>query len=176
MEQEPVLNAHNKEEYPPMHTGGYNIPNIKPVVLMLGLLLFCGCNDVREHTKCDVNGEVCDSQTMVSSHAPFDEVYAADNYVLSIEHTDIDTIIKFRIKQQGHVCEGVAVNRYGWIASETMFLDDGTLVGADEYHCDDKGLSIRISSEYNIAEVYAWKDSTFSSPCTLHQKQARADK
>ena len=24
MEQEPVINAHNKEEYPPMHTGGMN--------------------------------------------------------------------------------------------------------------------------------------------------------
>ena len=26
MEQEPVLNAHNKEEYPPMHIGGTNTP------------------------------------------------------------------------------------------------------------------------------------------------------
>lgn len=33
MEQEPVLNAHNKDEYPPMHTGGSNTPLKKPSVI-----------------------------------------------------------------------------------------------------------------------------------------------
>ncbi len=42
--EEPVLNAHNKEEYPPMHTGGLNTPQrIKILVLMFGLLVLCGC-------------------------------------------------------------------------------------------------------------------------------------
>ncbi len=38
------LNAHNKQEYPPMHTGGLNTPQrIKILVLMFGLFVLCGC-------------------------------------------------------------------------------------------------------------------------------------
>ena len=33
MEQEPVLNAHNKDEYPPMHTGGTDTSLKKPLVI-----------------------------------------------------------------------------------------------------------------------------------------------
>ena len=44
MAEEPVLNAHNKAEYPPMHTGGLNTPQrIKILVLMFGLFVLCGC-------------------------------------------------------------------------------------------------------------------------------------
>lgn len=44
MEQEPILNEHNKAEYPPMHTGGLNTPQrIKILVLMFGLFVLCGC-------------------------------------------------------------------------------------------------------------------------------------
>ena len=44
MEQEPILNAHNKEEYPPMHTEGMNTsPRLQILVLMFGLLVLCGC-------------------------------------------------------------------------------------------------------------------------------------
>ena len=40
----PILNAHNKEEYPPMHTEGKNTPQrLKLLVLMFGLLVLCGC-------------------------------------------------------------------------------------------------------------------------------------
>ena len=30
MEQEPILNAHNKQEFPPMHTAGSSTPLKKP--------------------------------------------------------------------------------------------------------------------------------------------------
>ena len=44
MEQEPILNEHNKQEYLPMHTGGMNIHLIiKMHVLLFGLLVLCGC-------------------------------------------------------------------------------------------------------------------------------------
>ncbi len=44
MEQEPILNAHNKEEYPPMHTRGLNTPQrIKIIVLMFGLFVLYSC-------------------------------------------------------------------------------------------------------------------------------------
>ena len=33
MEQEPILNEHNKQEYPPMHTGGMDSPLKKPLVI-----------------------------------------------------------------------------------------------------------------------------------------------
>lgn len=43
MEQEIILNAHNKQEYPPMHISEFNTPLIRLLVLMLGLLFFGGC-------------------------------------------------------------------------------------------------------------------------------------
>ena len=40
MEQEPILNAHNKQEYPPMHTGGLNTTLIiKRIVLCVVLVI-----------------------------------------------------------------------------------------------------------------------------------------
>ena len=39
----PILNAHNKEEYQPMHIGNLNTPKIKLLVLMIGLFVLCGC-------------------------------------------------------------------------------------------------------------------------------------
>ena len=45
MEQEPILNAHNKDEYPPMHTGGTGTPLTYWGVLcfLTALILFAGC-------------------------------------------------------------------------------------------------------------------------------------
>ena len=49
MEQEPILNAHNKEEYPPMHTEGMNSTSktkyrhINIVILVVGVALLFGC-------------------------------------------------------------------------------------------------------------------------------------
>ena len=44
MEHNITLNDHNKQEYPPMHTGGLNTPQrIKILVLMFGLFVLCGC-------------------------------------------------------------------------------------------------------------------------------------
>lgn len=37
------LNAHNKQEYPPMHATGINTSLIMLLVLMTGLLALCGC-------------------------------------------------------------------------------------------------------------------------------------
>ena len=42
--EQPILNEHNKQEYPPMHTGEMNIHLIiKMHVLLFGLLVLCGC-------------------------------------------------------------------------------------------------------------------------------------
>ncbi|MCQ2299472.1 MAG: hypothetical protein MJZ81_05055 [Bacteroidales bacterium] len=42
MEQEVTLNAHNKTEFPPSHTGGMNAPLIiKMQALFFGLLVLC---------------------------------------------------------------------------------------------------------------------------------------
>ena len=45
MEQQPILNEHNKQEYPPMHTGGTGTPLTYWGVLcfLTALILFAGC-------------------------------------------------------------------------------------------------------------------------------------
>lgn len=40
MEQEPILNQHNKEEYPPMHTGGMNTPLIIKRIVLCIVMVF----------------------------------------------------------------------------------------------------------------------------------------
>ena len=42
--EKPILNEHNKQEYPPMHPGGPITPRkIKLVVVIFGLFVWCGC-------------------------------------------------------------------------------------------------------------------------------------
>lgn len=47
MEQQPVLNEHNKQEYPPMHIGGSNTPlkywGIICTFILTALIIFAGC-------------------------------------------------------------------------------------------------------------------------------------
>lgn len=43
MEQEPVLNAHNKEEYPPMHTTRFDTSLINKYIQNTDLLWITNC-------------------------------------------------------------------------------------------------------------------------------------
>ena len=43
MEQQPTINAHNKEEFPPAHNT-MDTSLIKRFVLLFGIVLLCGCN------------------------------------------------------------------------------------------------------------------------------------
>ena len=58
MEQEPVLNEHNKQEYPPMHTAGLNtslITRTKIVFSLLICLFLTACNSDVHHIKFKLN-------------------------------------------------------------------------------------------------------------------------
>lgn len=47
--EQPILNEHNKQEYPPMHTGEINISSIiKCVLILVGVLLFVSCGRIEQ--------------------------------------------------------------------------------------------------------------------------------
>ena len=67
MEQEPILNAHNKQEYPPMHTGGMNTPLIiKRIVLCIVMVFMaysvCAQRRMYPIPKADLQGRKFDKK------------------------------------------------------------------------------------------------------------------
>lgn len=84
----PNLNAHNKQEYPPMHTGGLNTPQrIKILVLMFGLFVLCGCGhngtaDITSSGNPRIN--LCDT----SGHKGTADITSSDSIVCSIVYDE----------------------------------------------------------------------------------------
>jgi len=91
MEQEPVLNAHNKEEYPPMHIGGTNTPlNIKyrhniVFILFVGVALLFGCGGKSMYS------DTTDSSEEIISPLNSQETDSIEFYDEIIFETDRDT-------------------------------------------------------------------------------------
>ena len=62
MKQEPILNDHNKQEYPPMHTGGFNTSVILLLLPILMMVVSCHRNNeqyIRQTYYIDDNICVC---------------------------------------------------------------------------------------------------------------------
>ena len=64
MEQEPVLNAHNKEEYPPMHTAEHILN--QTMVRMFGCPRSRNAHIERKKSKCDYILDTCPSDEQVA--------------------------------------------------------------------------------------------------------------
>ena len=86
MEQEPILNEHNKEEYPPMHTGGLNTALIQYVVFLLlafiVCLFFCSCSaSFRLHeSMCSmVHDKSYYTDTVTNVTLPMDSIFRVSN-------------------------------------------------------------------------------------------------
>ena len=76
MEQEPILNAHNKEEYPPMHTAEHILN--QTMVRMFGCPRSRNAHIERKKSKCDYQlatppsgeGGVCEAQRGAARGGP----------------------------------------------------------------------------------------------------------
>lgn len=67
MEQEPVLNAHNKEEYPPMHTAEHILN--RTMVQMFGCPRSRNAHIERKKSKCEYILEACPTEEQVKAIA-----------------------------------------------------------------------------------------------------------
>ena len=89
MEQEPILNAHNKEEYPPMHTAEHILN--QTMVRMFGCPRSRDAHIERKKSKCDYILEQCPSEEQVA------QIEAAVNAVIA---QNLDVTIEFMPREQ----------------------------------------------------------------------------
>lgn len=109
MEQEPVLNAHNKEEYPPMHTAEHILN--ATMVKMFGCPRSRNAHIERKKSKCDYQLAQC----------PFEEqVRAIEDKVNEVINQHLDVTVEF--VDRDHIPPEVDLSKLPEDASETLRL------------------------------------------------------
>ena len=91
--EEPILNAHNKEEYPPMHTAEHILNGT--MVKMFGCPRSRNVHLERKKSKCDYQLPCCPTHEQVS------QLEAAVNEVIGLH---LDVTIEFMPREQPGVC------------------------------------------------------------------------
>ena len=89
MEQEPVINAHNKEEYPPMHTGGTDILfkhlTFKCILCFISLIWCCPCQNSFAQNSDSVNWTTSDAdihqERIAKNEAYYTDIKALDKKI-----------------------------------------------------------------------------------------------
>ena len=86
MEQEPIINEHNKQENPPMHTGGLDTPLIQYVVFFLFAFVicsfFCSCSAsfrLHESWNAYLHDESYYTDTITNVTMPMDSINRVPN-------------------------------------------------------------------------------------------------
>ena len=109
MEQEPILNAHNKEEYPPMHTAEH--------ILNATMVKMFGCPRSRnahiEKKKSKINFELAECPTA-------EQVAAIEQKINELIEQDLPVTYEFVTRDQ--IPEGVSLEKLPEDASETLRL------------------------------------------------------
>lgn len=105
--EEPILNAHNKEEYPPMHTAEHILNGT--MVKMFGCPRSRNAHIERKKSKCDYLLDVCPSNEQVI------QLEAAVNEVIA---RNLDVTIEFMSREQAAAI--VDLSKLPEDASETL--------------------------------------------------------
>lgn len=109
MEQEPVLNAHNKEEYPPMHTAEHILN--ATMVKMFGCPRSRNAHIERKKSKCDYQLAQCPSE---------EQVRAIEDKVNEVINQHLDVTVEF--VDRDHIPPEVDLSKLPEDASETLRL------------------------------------------------------
>ena len=107
MEQEPILNAHNKEEYPPMHTAEHILN--QTMVRMFGCPRSRNAHIEKKKSKCDYLLDICPTEEQVA------RIEAAVNEVIG---RHLDVTIEFMTREQAAAI--VDLSKLPEDASETL--------------------------------------------------------
>lgn len=109
MEQEPVLNAHNKEEYPPMHTAEHILN--QTMVRMFGCPRSRNAHIERKKSKCDYLLAAPPDADMVTTIEANVNAVIAQSLPVTVEYVD-----------RQHVPDTVDLSKLPDDASETLRL------------------------------------------------------
>ena len=142
MEQEITLNAHNKQEYPPMHTAEHILN--ATMVKMFGCPRSRNAHIERKKSKCDYLLQTCPTP---------EEVTAIENRVNEVIGQHLDVTIEF--VDRDHIPAEVDLSKLPEDASETLRLvhigdyDTCACVGAHVQNTSEIGTFKIISHDYN---------------------------
>lgn len=142
MEQEITLNAHNKQEYPPMHTAEHILN--ATMVKMFGCPRSRNAHIERKKSKCDYLLQTCPTP---------EEVTAIENRVNEVIGQHLDVTIEF--VDRDHIPAEVDLSKLPEDASETLRLvrigdyDTCACVGAHVQNTSEIAPFKIISHDYN---------------------------
>jgi Ser-tRNA(Ala) deacylase AlaX len=109
MEQEPILNAHNKQEYPPMHTAEHILN--ATMVKMFGCTRSRNAHIERKKSKCDYQLAAAPTEAQIQ------EIEAHVNEVIG---RNLDVTVEF--VDRDHIPPEVDLSKLPADASETLRL------------------------------------------------------
>ena len=142
MEQEITLNAHNKQEYPPMHTAEHILN--ATIVKMFGCPRSRNAHIERKKSKCDYQLAQCPSEEQVKSIEDKVNEVIGQHLDVTIEYVDRD-----------HIPAEVDLSKLPENASETLRLvrigdyDTCACVGAHVSNTSEIGTFKIISHDFN---------------------------
>ena len=149
MEQEPILNEHNKQEYPPMHTAEHILN--QTMVRMFGCPRSRNAHIERKKSKCDYLLDACPTDEQVQ------EIERRVNEVIS-QHL----LVCYEFVKRGEVPPEVDLWKLPDDASETLRLvrigdyDICACVGTHVQNTSEIGRFKIISHDYN-ADAKVWR-------------------
>ena len=109
MEQEPILNEHNKQEYPPMHTAEHILN--QTIVRMFGCPRSRNAHIERKKSKCDYQ---------LSTAPTPEQVQAIEDQVNAVIGSNLDVTIEY--VDRDHIPPEVDLSKLPTDASETLRL------------------------------------------------------
>ncbi|MBP5547980.1 MAG: hypothetical protein J6X58_03695 [Bacteroidales bacterium] len=149
MEQEPILNEHNKQEYPPMHTAEHILN--QTMVRMFGCPRSRNAHIEKKKSKCDYLLDTCPTEEQVA------EIERRVNEVIA-QHMDVTYDFVYR----DHVPPEVDLGKLPDDASKTLRLvrigdyDLCACVGTHVQNTSEIGRFKIISHDYN-ADTHIWR-------------------
>lgn len=147
MEQQPILNTHNKEEYPPMHTAEHILN--ATMVKMFGCPRSRNAHIERKKSKCDY---------MLSSCPTNEQIQSIEDKVNSVIDSHLSIIMEFVSQEEAHQIVGLDLSKLPDDASETL-----RIVRIGDYDvCACIGLHVANTSEVGTFKIisYDWNNGT----------------
>jgi len=147
MEQQPILNEHNKEEYPPMHTAEHLLN--ATMVKMFGCARSRNAHIERKKSKCDYQLLSCPTDI---------EIRQVEDKVNEIIALNLPVKKEFVAKDEALGIEGLDLSKLPDDASETL-----RIVRIGDYDvCACIGQHVDNTSEVGVFKIisYDWNEGT----------------
>ena len=156
MEQQPVLNEHNKEEYPPMHSCEHILN--ATMVKMFGCHRSRNAHIERKKSKCDYQLQECPTE---------EQIKAIEDKVNEVIARHLPITMEYITHEEARKIEGLDLSKLPDDASETL-----RIVRIGDYDvCACIGTHVNNTSEIGTFSIisYDWNDGTLRIRFKLKQ-------